>query len=109
MRLFVSSVAALTLSAASLAVTASVTEADMLGNAAQPSAAQRTVVIDAKTRWVTVERGDVVKFVANGQEFAWVFNGMASSFDLNRVAPTGALNRDLKVYVWPNAEDLADK
>jgi hypothetical protein len=34
---------------------------------------------------------------------------MASSFDLNRVAPTGALNRDLKVYVWPNAEDLADK
>jgi len=109
MRPFVLAVAALTLSAASFAVTASVTDADMLGNAAQPSAAQRTVVIDTKTRWVTVERGDVVKFVANGREFAWAFNGLASSFDLNRIAPTGTLNRDLEVYVWPNADDLADK
>src|SRR5258708_3430697 len=109
MRLLVSAVAALTLSASRLAATASVTQADMFGNPAQTSAAQRTVVIDAKTRWVTVERGDVMKFVANGQEFAWAFNGLASSFDLNRVAPTGTLNRDLKVYVWPNAEDLADK
>ena len=109
MKPLVRAVAALILSAASLAASATVTNADMLGNAVQPSAAQRTVVIDAKTRWITVERGDVIKFVANGREFVWAFNGMASSFDLNRVAPTGALNRDLKVYVWPNAEDLADK
>ena len=109
MRLFVPAVAALTLSAASLAVTASVTEADMLGKPAQASAAQRTISIDLKTRWITVERGEVVKFVANGQEFAWAFNGMSSSFDLNRIATSGALDRNLKVYVWPNAEDLADK
>jgi Heavy-metal resistance protein CzcE len=109
MRLFVPAVAALTLSAASFAAIATVTEADMFGKPAQASAAQRTISIDPKTRWVTVERGDVVKFVANGREFAWAFNGLASSFDLNRVAPTGTLNRDLKVYVWPNAEDLADK
>jgi hypothetical protein len=109
MRLFVPAVAALTLSAASSAAIATVTEADMFGKPAQASAAQRTISIDPKTRWITVERGDVVKFVANGQEFAWAFNGLASSFDLNRVAPTGTLNRDLKVYVWPNAEDLADK
>ena len=109
MKLFVPVVAALTLSAASLAVTASVTEADMLGKPAQASAAQRTISIDLKTRWITVERGEVVKFVANGQEFAWDFDGMYSSFDLNRIAPTRTLNRDLKVYVWPNAEDLADK
>ena len=73
------------------------------------SAAQRSISIDSKTRWITVERGEVVKFIANGQEFAWAFNGMSSSFDLNRIAPTRTLNRDLKVYVWPNAEDLADK
>jgi heavy-metal resistance protein CzcE len=108
MKPFVRAVAALTLSAASLAA-ASVTEADMLGKPAQASAAQRTISIDPKTRWITVERGETVKFVANGQEFAWAFNGMSSSFDLNRIAPTGTLNRDLKVYVWPNAEDLADK
>jgi Heavy-metal resistance protein CzcE len=108
MRLFLPAVAALILSAASFAVTASVTEADMFGNAAQPSAARRTVSIDPKTRWVTVERGEVVRFVANGQEFAWAFNGMSSSFALNRIAPSRALDRDLKVYIWPNAEDLSN-
>ena len=109
MKLFVPVVAALTLSAASLAVTASVTEADMLGKPAQASAAQRTISIDPKTRWITVERGEIVNFVANGREFAWDFDGMYSSFDLNRIAPDGVLDRRLKVYVWPNAEDLADK
>jgi len=33
---------------------------------------------------------------------------MSSSFDLNRIAPSGALDRNLKVYVWPNAEDLSN-
>jgi len=109
MKLFVPAVAALTLLAASLPATASVTEGDMLGKPAQVSAAQRTVSIDPKTRWITVERGEIVKFVANGREFAWDFDGMYSSFDLNRIAPSGVLDRNLKVYVWPNAEDLADK
>src|SRR6267378_5286198 len=109
MRLFLAVAAALTFSAASLAAIATVTEADMFGKPAQASAAQRTISIDPKTRWITVERGEVVKFVANGQEFAWDFDGMYSSFDLNRIAPSGTLDRTLKVYVWPNAEDLADK
>ncbi len=109
MKLFVRAVAGLTLSAASLAATATVTESDMLGSPAQASAAQRTIVIDQKTRWITVERGEVVTFKANGRDFAWAFNGMGSSFDLNRIAPAGALDRALKVYIWPNAQDLADK
>ena len=109
MKPFVQALAGLALSAASLAATATVTESDMLGSPAQASAAQRTIVIDQKTRWITVERGEVVKFVTNGREFAWAFRAMASSFDLNRVAPAGILDRDLKVYIWPNAEDLADK
>src|SRR5438876_415237 len=109
MRLFVRTVAALILSAASLAAIASVTEADMFGKPAQASAAQRTISIDPKTRWVAVERGEVVKFVSNGQEFAWAFNGLSSSFDLDRIAPSGVLDRHLKVYIWPNAEDLSDK
>jgi len=109
MRLFFPAVAALALSAASFAVTATVTEADMFGSPAQAAVAQRTISINPKTRWITVERGEVVKFVANGQEFAWAFNGMSSSFDLNRIAPSGTLDRNLKVYVWPNAEDLSDK
>ena len=101
--------AVLTLSAFSPITTAKVTEADLLGSAAQASAAQRTIAIDAKTRWITVEHDEVLRFVSNGQEFAWNFKGMSSSFNLSKVAPTGALDRDLTVYVWPNARDLADK
>jgi len=109
MKRFIPTLAMFALSAASLVATAKVTDADMLGGAAQPSAAQRTIAIDAKTRWITVQHDEVVRFVSNGQEFAWAFNGMSSSFNLNKVAPAGALDRDLKVYVWPNARDLADK
>ena len=109
MKPLVQALVGLALSAASLAAAATVTESDMLGSPAQASAAQRTIVIDQKTRWITVERGEVVTFKANGRDFAWAFNGMGSSFDLNRIAPAGILDRDLKVYIWPNAEDLADK
>ena len=109
MKRLIPTLALLTLSAVSMTTTAKISETDMLGSAAQPSAAQRTIAIDAKTRWITVEHDEVVRFVSNGQEFAWAFNGMSSSFNLNKVAPAGALDRDLKVYVWPNARDLADK
>jgi len=109
MNRLIPTIASLALSAASLTTAAKVTEADMLGSAAQPSAAQRTIVIDDKTKWITVEHDEVVRFLSNGQEFAWTFKGMSSSFDLNKVAPAGALERALKVYVWPNARDLADK
>ena len=109
MKRFIPTLAMLALSATSLVAAAKVTEADMLGSAAQPLAAQRTIAIDAKTRWITVDRDEVVRFVSNGQEFAWAFNGMASSFKLSNIAPAGALDRELTVYIWPNARDLADK
>jgi hypothetical protein len=48
------------------------------------------------------------QIVANNQEFAWAFDAMASSFDMNRIAPAGALDRKLVVYIWPNAEDLSN-
>ena len=109
MKRLIPTLAMLMLSAASLTTNAKITEADLLGSAAQPSAAQRTIVIDNKTKWITVEHDEVVRFLSNGQEFTWAFKGMSSSFALNKVAPNGALDRDLTVYVWPNARDLADK
>ena len=108
MKHFVLVLAAAVIAGASLPAVSSVTEADMLGSAAQGSAAQRTVLIDQKTRWVAVERGEIVRFVSNGQEFAWAFNGMSSSLDLRRVAPAGAIDRHLMVYVWPNEQDRED-
>jgi len=95
--------AALTL--ASAGAVAKMSDADELGVSVQPSSAARTVVIGPKTRWVTVERNDVVRFVSNGQEFAWAFSGVSPSFDLKRIAPSGALDRSLTVYIWPDPND----
>src|SRR5258706_7536436 len=93
MKLLAPTLAALALSAFSLAATATVTEADVLGHAAQLAAAQRTIVINAKTKWVNVKHGETVRVVAGGQGVTWDLDGMSSSFALNRVAPAGALGR----------------
>ncbi|HKB62422.1 MAG TPA: CzcE family metal-binding protein [Burkholderiales bacterium] len=107
MKLLAPTLAALALSAFSLAATATVTEADVLGHAAQLAAAQRTIVINAKTKWVNVKHGETVRFVAGGQEFTWDFDGMSSSFELNRVAPAGALGRKVTAYISPNDQDIS--
>src|SRR3979490_449622 len=93
MKLLAPTLAALALSAFSLAATAAVTEADVLGHPAQLAAAQRTIVINAKTKWVNVKHGETVRFVAGGRAFPWGFGGPASSFELHRVAPAGRLGR----------------
>ena len=108
MKLLAPILATLLLLAVNVAAFASVTETDMLGKPAPLTAAQRTISIDPGTKWVTVERGDVVRFVTKGQQFAWAFDAMASSFDLERIAPAGAVDRKLMVYIWPNAQDLSD-
>jgi heavy-metal resistance protein CzcE len=108
MNRLIPSLVMLALSAASLTTTAKVTEADIFGSAAQPPAAQRTIVIDDKTKSVTVEHDEVIRFLANGQEFAWAFNGMAGTLDMSRIAPAGAVDRALTVYVWPSARDLSE-
>jgi hypothetical protein len=61
----------------------------------------RTIVIDSSTRWVNVNGGDVIRFIANGQSFDYRFNSYTQShvYDLGKIAPTGALNRSVKVYV----------
>ena len=75
---------------------------DLLGTPVQSAAAaDRTVSIDASTRWINVNQGEVVKFVAGGKEFAWTFDGVPSSFQLNQVAPEGALDHDVNVTVEP--------
>ena len=104
MKTFVKAVAVLALSAASLSAVA-LTNADLYGEAAIPVDAQRTIVIGANTRFVNVNHGEIVKFVANGQEFAWDFDGLPQSFDLKQVAPQGALDHSVRVYVETTSED----
>src|SRR5258708_36551860 len=91
-------VAALALSAASLSAFA-LTNADLYGEAASPAAAERTIVIGANTRFVNVNHGEIVKFVANGREFAWDFDGVPQAFDLKQVPPPGAIDHTGRVYI----------
>ena len=104
MKLPSSRIAALALVATSLPSMAAGPRSDLLGDPAPVSAATYTMVITPETKWVNVTGGDVVKFVAGDQSFAWAFNvaSSISSFDLNRVAPPGVLGRKVMVYVAPD-------
>ena len=77
--------------------------ADLLGDLTSATEASRTIAIGPGTRYVNVTQGEVVRFVANGQEFAFNFDGAAdvSSFDLLRVAPAGVLDHSVIAYVSP--------
>jgi heavy-metal resistance protein CzcE len=95
----ISIAAASTLSAAGVAGAAATT--DLLGSAVQPSTVQRTVSIDRGTRWVSVRQGETVGFVANGQEFAWQFDGPVNSFNLGMIAPDGMIDHAVRIQVEP--------
>lgn len=70
------------------------------GDPVSPSLATRTIVIGPGTRFVNVEGGEVVKFVAGDQTFAWAFAPQGGSdFELNRIAPAGALDHRVMAYV----------
>ena len=98
MKLFAPTLAALTLSAASLSA-AALTFGDLYGEPAQVSAAQRTIVVGPATKWVNVRQDEVVKFVAGDKEFAWAFDGLPQAFDLSKVAPSGAIDHRVLVYI----------
>jgi len=82
----------------------------LLGEPAQAPTAQRAVVtaayartidIAGGTKWVNVNHGEVVRFVANGREFTWYFDGVSQPrpFDLSEIAPAGFVDHGVKVYV----------
>src|SRR5712691_13094432 len=109
MKLLIPSIAALTLSAASLSAGAALKPTDLFGESAQaPSAeraiisavADRTITIDDKTKWVNVSHYEVIRFASNGREFTWYFDGLAQSrpFDLSQLAPAGFVDHGVTVY-----------
>jgi hypothetical protein len=74
----------------------------LLGEVAPISVATRTIPITAKTRYVNVNANETVKFETSGTPFAVNFAGIRSSYDLNQIAPAGALDHEVKVYVAPD-------
>jgi len=110
-------VAALLLSSASLSAGAAVKASALLGEpAAAPSSeraivaavANRTITIGDKTKWVNVKHFEVIRFVSNGREFTWYFDGtpQSRSFDLAEFAPAGVAGHSVTVYVSPSEADL---
>src|SRR5260221_14513459 len=80
-------VATFALSAATLSAVAGTT-ADRVGEAASP-AAERIIVIDPNTSWVYVNHGEIVKIVANGQEFTRNLDGASQSLNSGQIALQG--------------------
>jgi hypothetical protein len=77
-------------------------KASLLGDAAPLTTATRTIVITPATKYVNVEGGDIVKFVAGDKTFAWTFPSDGDLyFDLNKVAPTGTLDHPVMVQSTP--------
>jgi hypothetical protein len=103
-KLFAPAFAALTLSAASLSAHA-LTAGDMYGEPANPSLAERTIVVTPSTKAINVTHGEVVKIRVGSQEFAWNFDGVARPFELNKIAPEGSLDHAVRVYVGTSAND----
>ncbi len=70
--------------------------------------ADRTITVTGDTKWVNVNHYEVVRFVSNGREFTWYFDGMVQSrpFDLAEIAPAGFVNHGVTVYVALSERDL---
>ena len=55
---------------------------------------------------MNVTEHETVKFEANGHAFAISFAGGYPVFNLNQLAPAGALDHNVRVYVAPDPQYL---
>ena len=80
-------------------------QASLLGDPASADGpVDQVVTINANTRWANVHQGDTVKFVAGGQSFAWRFETPKLAVNLQDIAPAGAIDHKIFVYVAPDHE-----
>jgi hypothetical protein len=79
------------------------TWAERWGSPAPTSGTTRTIVISPDTRYVNVIGGEVITFVEGDKSFGWSFDGqLGYAFELNLVAPPGALDHKVMAYVDPD-------
>lgn len=92
----------LALTCSSFTLSACAADSSLLGQGQVPAGyADRTVVVGADTKYINVERGDVVKFVVGDKSFSWSFTAPTtiSEINLSEVAPAGMLNHEVKAYI----------
>jgi hypothetical protein len=77
---------------------------DLIGEAAPPTAATRTIVINHDTQYVNVKGGDIVKFVVHNKDYVWNFDTAdnINVVNLNKLLPSDTLHHEVKVYIARN-------
>ena len=63
----------------------------------------KVVNVNANTRWINVVQNESVKFIVGGKTFAWHFDSPRASVNLKDIAPAGAVDRNLIVYLTPDS------
>jgi hypothetical protein len=81
-----------------------ITSGDQIGHSANGTIAQRTIDVNANTRYVNVQRGDIVEFTAGSNSVVWQFDGVKETIPLSQVFPSAADAQNVTVYVA--VEDL---
>ena len=68
------------------------------------SAGQVSKVVDVgSTNVLNVDCGDIVAFRSGDKSFSWKFDTTSHrAVDLQSIAPSGFINKSLKIYVVPN-------
>jgi hypothetical protein len=77
------------------------TTADQYGSAVNPQYTQRTIVVDAHTRFVNVKHGETVTIKDGDVSVSWNFDGLRPSFMLSTILPAAATGNPIQVYVAP--------
>lgn len=77
------------------------TTADQYGSAVNPQYTQRTIVVDANTRFVNVKHGETVTIKDGAETVSWNFDGLRPSFKLSTILPAAATGKPVQVYVAP--------
>lgn len=75
-----------------------------IGAPVMTTTADRTIVIDAHTRWVNVTNGETIRFDVDGHRFTYAFNAWnnVNSVDFATIVPDGVAAPMLRVYIAPN-------
>lgn len=85
--------------------------ASYLGTRADAVAFAREIVINAQTRWINVESGEIVKLVdaSSGQSVVWRFDTLSWAVGkLGDIAPALAGGRNITLYIAESPQYMND-
>ena len=71
------------------------------GKGVQTPHAQREITVDSKTKYINVDRGEVVRFVTPQSTFVWSFDTgrNRSEFEFARIVPHSVNANGIRVFV----------